>query len=171
MLQRRTSKDPKVHNSHIRHIMFSKIAITCAISSMASTDAFTIIPNKISKTNLNYRNQYDDLWNTNHQLPSGAFGILPSPIEQDIAMDPASYSSVIEPEPFITASHPQNISYSPKIDLPTSASIERDIEFENVLEISLGRVAMMAALVLIVEEIWTGHSFPEQLVRLIGGIF
>lgn len=142
--------------------------VSCLISSVG---AFTISPNnKRTTTCLYYREQYDDSRFTKRQLPTGAFGILPEPTiadDQDISLDQYSFTSVIEDEPLISPTLAKCISYSPNLDLPSSAMADNNIEFEKSLEISVGRVAMMAALVLIAEEVFTGASFPEQIVHLI----
>lgn len=139
-----------------------------AASSISSVDAFTVSTNDRSKTRLCYRDLRDDTGFTKRQLPAGPFGILPPPSDQD---HPSSTADIelftfgfLEPEPLITRSYAQSTSYSPNLDLPASAL--KDLDFEKAVEISVGRVAMISALVLIVHEVFTGESFPEQFVQL-----
>lgn len=139
-----------------------------AISSIASAHAFITTTNKQFPTRLQYRELNDDSF-TKRQLPTGAFGILPLPTaEQDASIDTNTYTfNTVESEPFITQSYVQSTSYSPNLDLPASA--DKGLEFEKAMEVSIGRVAMMAAIVLIATEILTGASFPEQFLQL-GGL-
>jgi hypothetical protein len=151
--------------------MISRIlALVSTISSITSVDAFTVSTNDRSSSRLHYRDLHDDTGFTKRQLPAGPFGILPTPSNQDhpsSAVDTNSFTfSVLEPEPLITRSYAQSTSYS-HLDLPASAT--NDIDFEKAVEIGAGRVAMISALVLILDEVFTGESFPEQFVQLVGG--
>ncbi|KAL3785332.1 hypothetical protein ACHAWO_008604 [Cyclotella atomus] len=151
--------------------MISRILVLVStISSITSLDAFTVSTNDRSSSRLHYRDLHDDTGFTKRQLPAGPFGILPTPSNQDhpsSAVDSNSFTfSVLEPEPLITRSYAQSTSYS-HLDLPASAT--NDIDFEKAVEIGAGRVAMISALVLILDEVFTGESFPEQFVQLVGG--
>lgn len=169
--------------------MISKIAaLSYTISSViAPADAFTItaMNKQPTTTHLNYRDQhYNDEWFTAQNtagLPSGAFGTLPSPTftEQDVAsyQDSNSYMhNFIQTESLIPSSSSSSssvqdmASYSPELDLPSSATVvDENISFHREIEVYLGRIAMMAAIVMIGKEIVTGASFAEQFVQLLGG--
>jgi hypothetical protein len=158
--------------------MSSRIFTYCILASIASAGAFTCTTSKKSNTRLFYRDNLDDSF-TQRQLPSGAFGILPSPItamNQDTTTldEKLHYNSTfreIEPEPLISASIPTQSSHIPSIDLPSSARTRtagKSIDFTEAIELSIGRVAMMAALVSFSMEIFTGQSLPQQFLSLIG---
>ena len=152
--------------------MISRIfVLVSTISSVKSVDAFTASTNDRSTSRLHYRDLHDDTGFTKRQLPAGPFGILPPPSNQDhpsTAVDTNSFTfGFLEPEPLITRSYAQSTSYSPNLDLPASAT--NDINFEKAVEIGAGRLAMISALVLILDEVFTGESFPEQFVQLLGG--
>lgn len=165
--------------------MIAKIVtFSYTISSIiASVDAFTIaaMNKQPTTTHLNYRDQHynDELFTAqNTGLPSGAFGILPSPTftDQDVAsyQDSVSYMhNFIETEALIpsSSSSVQSMaSYSPDLDLPSSATVvDNNIGFHTEIEVYAGRIAMMAAIVLLGKEIVTGASFAEQFVQLLGG--
>jgi hypothetical protein len=72
----------------------------------------------------------------------------------------------------ISASYPIQIaSYCPNVDLPASAARKVDTnvaDFTEAIELSVGRIAMMSALFLFMDEIVTGQSLPQQFLRLIG---
>jgi hypothetical protein len=161
--------------------MFSKNVTFCIITSFGTAGAF-ILPsaNKPLASGLFYRERYDDESQfTQTHLPSGPFGILPSPASmtaQDTARLehtlPFSTFAAIEPEPLISASYPIQItSYCPNLDLPASAARKVDTnvaDFTEAIELSVGRIAMMSALFLFIDEIVTGQSLPQQFLRLIG---
>ena len=164
--------------------MIAKIVTFYTISSIiASVDAFTIaaMNKQPTTTHLNYRDQHynDELFTAqNTGLPSGAFGILPSPTftDQDVAsyQDSVSYMhNFIETESLIPSSSSSvqaMSSYSPDLDLPSSATVvDNNIGFHTEIEVYAGRIAMMAAIVLLGKEIVTGASFAEQFVQLLGG--
>ncbi|KAL7522624.1 hypothetical protein ACHAWX_007320 [Stephanocyclus meneghinianus] len=161
--------------------MFSKNLTFCITTSFGSAGAF-ILPNtnKPLASRLFYREHFDNESQcTQTQLPSGPFGILPSPTsvtEQDAARLehtlPFTTFAAIEPEPLISASYPLQItSYCPNVDLPASATRKVDTnfaQFTEAIELSVGRMAMMSALFLFMDEIVTGQSLPQQLSLLIG---
>ena len=158
--------------------MISKIAAVCAISSIASVDAFAMQTGRHhTTTRLQYRDLSQDEWFTTRELPSGPFGILPPPssvsIDQDITpslqTNASPYTFRTDQEPLIPLSFAQSSSHSPNYDLPASSTMNKDIELKKAVEIIFGRVAMLAAMVLIIEEIFTGESFPQQFLQLIGG--
>lgn len=158
--------------------MISKIATICAISSIATADAFAMQTCKRHTTRLQYQDLSEDEWfnSCERELPSGAFGILPPQssvsTDQDTAQslqNTSSYTFRTDQGPLIPPSFAPNTSYSPNFDLPASSATSKDIEFKKAIELSFGRIAMLAASVLIIEEILTGESFPQQFMQLIEG--
>eukprot|EP00804_Cyclotella_cryptica_P001817 CCRYP_018414-RA/>CCRYP_018414-RA protein AED:0.23 eAED:0.23 QI:0/-1/0/1/-1/1/1/0/164 len=161
--------------------MLSRNVTFCIIASFGSAGAF-ISPhvNKPFASRLLYREHDDDSSQFAHtHLPSGPFGILPSPTsmtEQDATRLehtlPFSTFTAIEPEPLISASYPIQISsYCPSVDLPASATrkIDKNLaELTEAIELSVGRIAMMSALILFMDEILTGQSLPQQFLSVIG---
>lgn len=61
-------------------------------------------------------------------------------------------------------------SHGNNFDLPASSSshvTNENDNFQKSVEISVGRIAMMAAVVLIGEEVLTGASLPELIAELV----
>ena len=178
------------------NVAFFSIALVCFIGSVDAFTTITpsSVYEYKSRTHLNYRNLNEqDEWcstQTSHRLPSGAFGILPQPTtstdDQAVAVTtykdspnspslPNSYT-FIEAEYLIPPSnaHPTSTtryySHGNNFDLPASSSSHVTNEngnFQKSVEISVGRIAMMAAVVLIGEEVLTGASLPELIAKLV----
>ena len=178
-------------------VAFFSIALVCCIGSVDAftTTPSSVYEYKL-RTHLKYRNLNEqDEWcstQTSHRLPSGAFGILPQPTtstdDQAVAVTTYKDSSASDspslrnPYTFIEAEYlipPSNVhststtryySHGNNFDLPASSSsyvMDKNDNFQKSVEISVGRIAMMAAVVLIGEEVCTGASLPELIAKLV----
>ena len=177
-------------------VAFFSIALVCCIGSVDAftTTPSSVYEYKL-RTHLKYRNLNEqDEWcstQTSHRLPSGAFGILPQPTtstdDQAVAVTTYKDSSASDspslrnPYTFTEAEYlipPSNVhststtryySHGNTVDIPASSSqvMNENDNFQKSVEISFGRIAMMASVVLIGEEVLTGASLPELITKLV----
>ena len=174
--------------------LFSTVCYIASVTAFTTTPK-SVLEYK-STTHLNYRNldeqeewkSYATTTQTSHRLPSGAFGILPTASSNNEAttdegssnntpIPSNSYATFIETEYLIPPSNAYSTTtnsgcYSSNcnLDLPASSFsvTNKNDNFQTSVEISVGRMAMMAAVVLIGEEVCTGASLPELIAKLVG---
>eukprot|EP00956_Cyclotella_meneghiniana_P020197 scaffold35353_cov39-Cyclotella_meneghiniana.AAC.3 len=176
--------------------LFSTACFIASVTAFTASSPKSVLEYK-STTHLNYRNLDErEEWKsyattttqTSHRLPSGAFGILPTTSANNEAtitdegssnntpLPSNSYATFIETEYLIPPSngHPTTTNsgcYSSNcnLDLPASSFsvTNKNDNFQTLVEISVGRIAMMAAVVLIGEEVCTGASLPELIAKLV----